>query len=470
MNTIHTNRGREHRSPRHPTFLLLVSLAVTTAACDLDRLLEVEDPTVAAPGTIATEAAVPTTLNAAVGAFQLAFSGAPGAGSFIDSQVTISGLLADEFHVSESFPTRIDVDQRNTSFANATMLAAYARLQTARRMAQMSADLHARFPGTTDTDGHAHALNLVGFTYVLFGENYCSGVPFSEIADDGAIEFGAPLSTGEILERALASFDAAFAAASAAGSSTQQRLARLGRARTLLNLDRPGDAAAEAAEVPTGFVYQIFHSLASTRQQNGIWAGNQNRRGISLSDGEGGNGLPFRSNADARLPWVAGGVGFDNTTPLFLQQKYPGQASSVILASGVEARLIEAESRLRSGGDWLGVLNQLRAEPPAYYPPSQYPGIGSMAPLVDPGSPEAAVDQLFRERAYWMWLTSHRVGDMRRLMRQYGRTDAEAGWPTGPYFRGDVYGSHVSMLVPFDELNNPSFSEQLPNGCDPSIP
>ncbi len=80
------------------------------------------------------------------------------------------------------------------------------------------------------------------------------------------------------------------------------------------------------------------------------------------------------------------------------------------------------------------------------------------------------MDLLFKERAYWMWLTSHRVGDLRRLMRQYNRSQAAAGWPTGSYFRGGTYGSHVSMLVPFDELNNPLFREAFPEGCDPTIP
>src|SRR5688572_26541269 len=145
------------------TAILAVAFSAASAC---ETALEVEDPTVAAPGTVATEAAVPTTVNAAVGAFQLAFSGAPGGGSFIDSQVTISGILGDELHSSESFPTRIDVDQRETRIENGTMLGTYARLQTARRLAEFSADLHAEFTSTTNTAGHAHVLALAGYTYV----------------------------------------------------------------------------------------------------------------------------------------------------------------------------------------------------------------------------------------------------------------------------------------------------------------
>jgi hypothetical protein len=57
-----------------------------------------------------------------------------------------------------------------------------------------------------------------------------------------------------------------------------------------------------------------------------------------------------------------------------------------------------------------------------------------------------------------------------QLGGQINRDVGTRPWPTGPYFRGDVYSSHVNMLVPFDELNNPRFSEQMPAGSDPSIP
>lgn len=477
MNTSNGNRTPRRGGMRRTGLSLLAGClaVIVTPACDLDRLLDVEDPTAAAPGTIDNEEAVPTTLSAAIGAFQLGYSGAPGGGSFIDSQITTSGLLTDEFHISESFPTRIDVDQRATNFDNGTMLATYARMHTARRLAEFSAAMHARFPGTTNTEGHAHALNLAGFSYILFGENYCSGVPFSTILDDGVIEFGPPLGTAEMFEHAIVLFDQALDAATAAGSAQQLNLAQVGKGRAQLNLDQPAAAAATVATVPDGFVYRIFHSLGSARQNNGVWGGNQNRRGISVSDREGSNGLPFRSDEDPRVPQRRGtgnqAFGFDNTTPLFLQTKYPSQTSSVVLASGVEARLIRAEAELRAGGDWLAILNALRATPPEQvFPPADYPGITGLAGLTDPGNEAARIDLLFRERAYWMWLTSHRAGDLRRRMRQYDQSPEAAGWPTGSYFRGGSYGDHVSLPVPFDELNNPLFRDQFPQGCDATVP
>jgi starch-binding outer membrane protein, SusD/RagB family len=479
MNTKQRNQrtGGSHRLPARLPLLAGGLLLAATVGCD--NILEVQDPTVAAPGTIEIEEAVPTTLAAAVGAFQRAFSGSPGAGSFVDGQVTISAMLGDEFYVGDSFPTRIDVDQRQTDLQNATMQAAYARLHTARRLAEQSADLHTRFEGTTNTAGQAHALNLVGYSYILFGENYCSGVPFSAITGDGTIEFGEPLTTQQMFETAISYFDRALTAATAAGTGAgaveQQNLARVGRARALLNLNQPGLAAQAAAEVPTGFVYQIFHTETTTGQQNGIWAANNSQRRVQPADREGDNGLPYRSANDPRVPFARGtgarANAFDAATPHFDQLKYPVRATNVVLASGVEARLIEAENQLRGGGTaWLNTLNALRATPPAYYPATVFPGIGTLTPLADPGTEAGRVDMLFRERAFWMWLTSHRLGDHRRLMRQYNRSDAGAGFPTGPYFKGGQYGDHVSILVPFDELNNPLFRDQFPAGCDPTVP
>jgi len=466
-----------------PRLCLVGGTVLALGACDVDSLLDVTDPTVAAPGTIATEAAAPTTLAAAIGGFALAFSGAPGAGSFVDGQIVASGTLGDELYIPDSFPTRLDVDQRATDFQNATQQATYARLHTARRLAEQSASLHGEFAGTTNTVGHAHALSLAGFTYILFGENYCSGVPFSDVSPVGAIEFGPPLNTVQMFSRGIEFFDQAIAAATAAGAATgaadQLSLARLGKARALLNRGQGNDraeAAALAAQVPTAFVYRIFHSEASTRQNNGVWAATNDTRRASPSDREGNNGLPYRSANDPRVPWAtpataAARLGFDGSTPFFQQLKYPARTSPVILASGVEARLIEAEHQLATGGNWLATLNAVRAAPPtAYYPAAQFPNLGNLQPLTDPGTEAGRVDLLFRERGFWMWLTSHRLGDHRRLMRQYGRTQAGAGFPTGEFFKGGQIGNHVSLLVPFDELNNPLFRDAFPNGCDPTIP
>jgi hypothetical protein len=138
------------------------------------------------------------------------------------------------------------------------------------------------------------------------------------------------------------------------------------------------------------------------------------------------------------------------------------RSATVVLADGVEARLIEAENQQRTGGDYLVTLNTLRAAlptlitnaalPAAFSPPA----IAALPPMSRPAAASAEVDQVFRERAYWMFLTGHRLGDLRRLVRQYGR-NAEAVFPTGAFHKGGAYGVDVNYPVPFIETNNSKF-------------
>jgi hypothetical protein len=147
------------------------------------------------------------------------------------------------------------------------------------------------------------------------------------------------------------------------------------------------------------------------------------------------------------------GPGQDGTlTPLFNQ--FPNLNSPVTLASGIEARMIEAENFLKLGdvANFMATINAARATK------------AGLTPLTDPGTPAARVDLLFRERAFWMYFTSHRLGDMRRLIRQYGRA-TESVFPTGPYIHGGRYGTEVVLVPAQAELNNPNWGG--PGTTDP---
>jgi hypothetical protein len=79
-----------------------------------------------------------------------------------------------------------------------------------------------------------------------------------------------------------------------------------------------------------------------------------------------------------------------------------------------------------------------------------------LPPLVLQATTAGQVDQLFHERAYWMYLTSHRLGDLRRLIRQYNRA-VNSVFPNGLYFKGGTYGNNVNAPVPQQEQNNPNY-------------
>ena len=89
--------------------------------------------------------------------------------------------------------------------------------------------------------------------------------------------------------------------------------------------------------------------------------------------------------------------------------------------NGIDARLIEAEVQLSTGNvaGWLAALNTLRAGPAQL---SQGVRITGMAPLADPGTAASRLNLQFREKGFWTFARGERLGDFRRLIRQYGRT------------------------------------------------
>ena len=84
----------------------------------------------------------------------------------------------------------------------------------------------------------------------------------------------------------------------------------------------------------------------------------------------------------------------------------------------------------------------------------------SLPALVAPATQADQISQVFQERAYWLFLTGHRLGDMRRLIKHINRP-AESVFPTGAYFKGGTYGVDVNYPVPFQETNNPNFTQCL---------
>jgi starch-binding outer membrane protein, SusD/RagB family len=335
------------------------------------------------------------------------------------------------------------LDQRNAPDPGGT---AFAPLATARGALVQAADYMTRFDPTS-TARLSELYALLGYTEQFFAEVFCSGVPLSHVKD-GAPVYGEQLTTLEMLKLAEAHFDTAVAAAGTLGDAASVRsrnLARVGRGRALLHQGRFAEAASAVADVPSDFVYRLEY----TAQMNNFgWRWFRGNRQWTIANREGGNGLDFASSGDPRIGVVRTNlIGLDRVTPVFAPDGvYPTSTSPVTLASGVEVRLIEAEALLRGGNasGALSKLNELRTRVPG------------LAPLPLEATEAGRVDQLFRERAFWLFLTGHRLGDLRRLIRQYGR-DSESVFPTGPY-RGGQYERFVNIGLPGTEVYNPLFT------------
>lgn len=459
--------------------LARLALAAGVFGCNSDKLLQVTDPDVARPDALQGAAALPTLRAGAIGNFGVAYNG----GASDVEQVHLSGLLSDEFINTETFPTRIEIDQRaisltNTSLANTGGGGTFFDLTRARASSELAIRAYkANAIKAADSTGYPEVVALNGFAYILFAENYCGAVPVSTQEEDGTFTFGAPESTNTLLDSAISRFNQALGVTGAPLTTTFKSLAQVGKGRALLNKgDYPG-AAAAVAGVSTTFQYNYLHSETTARQNNGTWSLTQSVGRFGEADREAGIGLPFASDGDLKR---AGGVidprvadslarrgpsgspkGFDGSTNQMVQAKFPFRSSPITIADGVEARLIEAEAALNAGDPVgaLTILNALRSNG-SLLSLRGY-GATSLPPLTLQPTAAGQVDQLFKERAYWLFLTSHRLGDLRRLIRQYNRA-VNAVFPNGAYFKGGVYGTDVNVPVPQAEQNNPSYT---PGSC-----
>jgi hypothetical protein len=434
-----------------------VFLAVGVAAGCTTDTLEITDPDVLNVEDYATTAGATPLRLGVIQDFQNVFSG----NANLESMVVVTGNVSDEMYSTDTFDDRLFPNQRAMNDNLPAMDGFYRNLHRARSGATRTINVLRRV-APTPVQNIGEMYNVRGYTETFFAEAYCSGVPFSE-EDGTTTTFGQPQTTAQIYTRALASFDSALASA---GTDTRvQNIARIGRGRVLLNQGRFDDAAAAVTAVPTSFAWVTAHSTGSPRQENGMWNAltvPNSRYAIVLPDaqgrGEGINGIAFLTTpADPRIPWVPSTrTGFNGSSRNLPTQLKYDRTTGAVVANGIEARLIELEARLRrdTQADRDAVfagLNNLRAT--AITP--------AMAPLAGtaPTTQAAAVSLLFEERAKWLYLTGHRLGDLRRLIRQYGRA-ANTVFPTGnlPAPLAGVYGNDVNLPIPFDERNNPNFT------------
>lgn len=452
------NETRGRRGLRRLGSLVLpLALAAGLGACDLDSLLDVEDPEVASPGSVQDPSALPVVYAGVIRDFTYAYSGtgAIGGGGDDDPLITMSGLLTDEFQHYGTFPTREEIDLRaiptdgpNNTTDNGTLADSYHNLHRARRAAEIAEDLYAAAE-VGDSGDRSVVSSIAGYSYVLFGEIFCEGVPYSSIDLDGNVTFGSPSTRQETFNLALARFDRAIDIAEAVGDDDALYLAQLGRARTLVNMGDYQAAAAEVADVPDDWEYVVEHSANSAGQENGVWKYTLDNGRYGLNDNEGGNGLEW--SEDPRTPVLVGTrAPFDSSIDTYIGQgKYDDRADNVVLADGREARLIEAEAALENGNvaGFLAGINAARA-------------VDDVDPLLltdIPATTDGRVDLLFAERGYALWMTAHRLGDLRRMIRQYGRDQADV-FPSGTFWRdGLEYGNDVNLPIYVDENNNENF-------------
>jgi hypothetical protein len=459
MTPYNTATPRGARFRRAVTAMSLAVAAGTLAlvACSPTDVLEVRDPDIINPTDVQSAAGANAVRLGAIGRLSTATSGGS-AGS--EGLFLLSGLFVDEWNNGDSFIARWEVDQRSITPQNNFLTDVNRLLQRSRVSASQAIGLLKQFNPTGPIADVAEMYFVQAYVENAIGEHYCNGLVMSRLVN-GVEEYGSPSTTTAAFEVALAHADSGLAliTGNSAADVRVRRALQVIKGRILLNLDRHAEAGAAVAGVPTSYKYQMLYE--AVKFDNAMWTYNNSARRYSVSSGEGTNGLNFATAADPRIPICQGGDAVCNANgvtinqrddksafPIYAQLIWPTREASVTIAGGVEARMIEAEAAYRAGTFPLMVqkLNQARTEG----------GVAGLpATLTDPGTAAGRVDLVFRERAFWMFSTAHRVGDLRRLVKYYQRS-RESVFPTGAWHKGGNYGPDVNFPVPQAEETNPN--------------
>lgn len=411
----------------------------------------------------------PATLQTPSGALARYRNAIAHLGRTLDYAITSSGIITDEL---AAVRVQLGVEGPYSAADSRTSLLGLSggnamNLNRLRAQAREARGFLAAY-APEDSALQAHMFGLEAYAEVLLADLFCSGIPLSTLDFNGNYTLAGGSSTNDVYRHALALFDSAVALV--ADSMRVQYLIAVGRGRTLLALDRPAEAAAAVSGVPDDYRYQaqfdhrVVYDVAPPDSAILWWFRSVYSRGTPVvANNEGTNGLDYRSSGDPRAE--SDTVGADSLGNLiYAPAKYPAvptffnlASTFFTLANGVEARLIEAEAALRANagdGRWLELLNHLRqtAWSTIVVSPTSAWIPGPLPDLADPGSDTARVSLLFRERAFWLYLTAHRQGDLRRLIRQYpGRSIANV-YPTGIYpgYLGS-YGDEIVIPFPASE-------------------
>jgi starch-binding outer membrane protein, SusD/RagB family len=446
MNRSHHHSPARRGQRTRGTLVGVAVIAIVASACDLDRILRVEQAGAVDAEDLENPVNAHFLVTGAIADFDCAL------GAYVVNQ----GLLGNELRDASVTAARFSLDRRDftprepygTNACTGNPPGVYTPLAFARATADLALE---RLEGWSDAEV-ANRTNLIaqaaaysGYSQVLMGEGFCSVV----------IEtLGAELPPTAAFASAVNRFTQAMTAADAAGNAAIRDMAQLGRARARLNLASRGvdatanyagaasDAQAVLSRAPQ-FSKVSTASTASSRRWNRV--GDEFVGGRITVD-PGYRGLMVDGVADPRVASVAAGVGHDSATPVWLATKYglarTGAGVTALrsapqpIATWREAHLIIAEA---DPAQTVARINVLRAH--------------WQLPLYAGGTPQENAAQLRVERARELFLEGHHLNDLRRFSLPFTPAAGDA------YRQGGAYGTNTCFPLPdVERENNPNVS------------
>jgi hypothetical protein len=412
-------------------FPLTLCSIVLLGACDaLDDLLSVEAPSSVSASDLENPAAAGLLTRSVANEFRCTLTHYALASAVTGMEFAVAvnsaGLIIwdQRIHDTSGFGSQYAQSDCGSSAPALYLPLARTRWLADQVLASLAGWTTAQVPNKADYE--AEVAVYAGYAYVLFGEAMCTV----------AFDSGPEQTTADAFQLAVDRFDQSMAA----GGSDPQilNLARVGKARALLNLDMKAEADAVAALVPAGFAFELEYSNVDDDTRNKTYE--LNHRDDEFTVGEPYRNVTFAGVPDPRVAVTDKGVtGSGTTIPIWTADKYSAPNSPIELATWEEAQLIMAEAALADSRpqDAVDIINVLHANV----------GLGNFASA----DPAEILDQIIYERAAELFLEGHHLQDLKRLQIPL---DPAPGTDL-PF--GGSYGDEICFELPAIEfLNNPN--------------
>jgi hypothetical protein len=405
----------------------LASAALVAGLAGCNDFLTVKNPTVIEVETLDPIADAPVLANSAVQNLATAYGWL----------IMYTSWMAGETDVAETFPTRNEFGRRAVDPSNGSLGDIWSPLSLAAASTYLVLEKELPDPATNTNYQKAHF--TLGWSFLFMAEAFCQGT----------VRAGPALTTAAMLDSAIIHFTAAMdigVAANTTDSRSMGNAALVGRARAKLQKgDKPG-ALADANAVPAAFNYNMayFDDLSfRTRLGNRLWQFVADRGSMAIAPAWRVTDprVPQRVAPSNLLPQDANYT-VDRGLPYVIQNKYPGFATPIRLASKIEADYIAAEAGGTATQLALIVARRAANGQPVY---------------TGPTDAASALAEFETQRGLEFFLENKRLGDLARN----GAAVLFVPVPGSTYFKPGftTVGNQTCFPLPITETdNNPNFN------------
>lgn len=433
--------------------IIILTLGVCLSACNLNDVTS-------AANNLGGEEIDNIVVESAEGARWIYFGAVARFMDFFALQAMTVGQFTDELMGANS---ALSTRQATTlSSPHAVQVQLYSAFQSTRVQLDQALQLLYKHGRSDDANMIGHALGLLGMVHLMIADNFCSGIPVSTSKWGGEFIPSRGFTTTQLYEEAIVYADSGLALGVDSFPVTTLLLGVKARALNALGQFSAASGIAhlinDSSKISEVFIPGRDSSYLG-RSPSFLASGRDTS--LHVINNKGTNGLRWIPDdvetLDARL---------------MLRSLYPHKPKFffsnrvVSFFDGAEARLIEAEYYLDLGDidAYLEMINRVRRM-------FRYENGLPLSDTIDPGTEVGRIDLLFKERAYTLYLTGRRLGDMRRMVNQYRRSMNDV-YPVGPV-EGvvfEVYGSNYVFVPEISFTGREETYNPLYNGCESYVP